>query len=536
MSIDLGEASMTINFSNKATKELEKVEKKTQDIITKGEKIKQKEVDRTTGFFQRQGRAINNMVGKVGSFTGNLATSFAGMGAMATVGAIGINKLISSSYDFAQAQLKAEAVAGTSTVAIQKLSNVYSNLANIDIGQATSELSSFAQKIERAKMGFESPVALMMGGVNFNERTTLDSAIKDLRRNLGGRSTQEISTFLEQAGLSNDLLFVIKASSQELEKFNSIPVLSKKQLQEIQGAGKSLGMLKKLISGLVKTSQAQIAPYLRVELERLFTVFAKNKTQIVDFISNTTKWIGRFVTATIRATGLVWNFITSLMDSKTAFITVGSAIGLLLFKAHPLKVALVGIIALLEDIAVWRDSGQSKFASFYEGVSKLYNMLDTTLGGVNLLNVALIGLGGASVLRSLGLLSGALKGIGATLSFIGKNPIMLGLTAVAGVGAFAYNKFKKGKNDDEKMQEAMKVAPEKFIAGVQQPNLMPNSLPSRNSTLNQNQSMINNNQQLTFNIDGGKSKPTDIAKEIGIELERSFDFDMSRLNSLTPTI
>lgn len=548
MSIEIGEAFLTISFKNNAKKAIENAEKETVAVITQGEKKKQSFVNETTTSFKKQGQSILALGGQFKAFMGSTSKAFLGLSAMATVGAVGLNKLISSSYDYAQAQLKAEAVSGTSTIAIQKLSNAYSNLANIGTEQATSELASFAQKIERAKMGFESPLDLMMGGVNFNAGTTLDSAIGDLRRNLGGRSTKEVSAFLERAGLSNDLLFVIKASSVELERFNSIPVLSKSQLQDIQGAGKSFGMLKQLISGLIKTSQAQIAPYLRVELQRLFKTISINENKIVDFITGTTKWIGKFVTATMRATGLIADFVGSLMNSKVGFLALASGIGLIMARTKPLWWVLGGIIILLEEFAYWRETGESPLAGFFEGVQKVYKILDDTVGVTNLLKWGLIGLASASVLQGLATVAGSLAKIAGTVGLLAKNPLVLaGIATIAG-GKLLGKLFSSVERENiEKFDEGSNINPEmvkqynkRFSRmstefNERQKGITPTSLPNRLlSPANNNFNMINNNQQFTINIDGSNKNPTEIAKEVGSEIGRNYDVDMKRLDSLIP--
>jgi hypothetical protein len=536
MSIELGEAFITISFVNKAKKGIEQAEKETMAVITAGEKKKQAEVNKTTGFFKRQGQSIAALGGNFNTFMGNTSKAFLGLSAMATVGRIGLNKLTTLTHDYAQAQLKAEAVSGTSTIALQKLSHTYSNLANIGLGQATSELSAFAQQIERAKMGFESPVNLMMGGVNFNKSTTLDSAIRDLRRNLGGRSTQEVSAFLERAGLSNDLLFVIKASSEELENFNSIPVLSKGQLQDIQGAGKSFSMLKQLINGLIKTSQAQIAPYLRVELQRLFKVISINKNKIVDFIAGTTKWISKFITATVRATGLIADFVSSLMSSKVGFLALAGGIGLIMARTKPLWWALSGIIILLEEIAYWRETGESPLAGFFEGVQKMYKILDDTVGVTNLLKWALIGLAGASILNGLTTVAGSLAGIAGMVGTLAKNPLVrIGIAAAVGGELLGRAVAKKITGRIEAFDEESNINPEMVKRYNTTQGVTPSSLPNRlSSPANQNSNMINNNQQFTFNIDGSNKNPNEIAKEVGGEIGRNYDVDMRRLNSLIP--
>lgn len=539
MSVELGEAFITISFINKAKSELEKIEKDLMSIITLGEKKKQAEVNKTTSSFKRQGKEILTLGKNFNSFMGNTSKAFLGLSATATIGAIGLNRLISSSHDYAHAQLKAEAVSGTSTVAIQKLSNAYSNLANIGIGQATSELSAFAQKIERAKMGFESPLDLIIGGVNFNSNTTVESAIRDLRRNLGGKGTQEVSAFLERAGLSNDLLFVIKASSEELENFNSIPILSKRQLQDIQGAGRSFNMLKQLLGGLIKTSQAQIAPYLRVELQRLFKTISINKEKIVNFITGTTKWVSKFITATVRATGLIAEFVSSLVNSKVGFLALASGIGLVMARTKPLWWALGGIIILLEEIAYWRETGESPLAGFFEGVQKMYKVLEDTVGVTNLLKWALIGLAGASVLNGLASVAGSLTNIAGMVAMLAKNPLVrIGMMAVGAyeIGKSLGEKSTAGLRDwVEKFDPETNINPEAVKQYNEMQGVSPANLPNRYTTANNQSTMVNNNQQLTFNIDGGNKSPTEIAKEVGSEVGRNYDIDMKRLNSLIPS-
>lgn len=364
-------------------------------------------------------------------------------GGIATAGGIALNKLVESTMNYAHEQLKAEAISGTSTKAIQNLSLAYSNLSNISLGQATSELAELSKRIENAKLGFENPQNLIIAGINFNANTSLNSAIQDLRKNLSGRSSQEISAFLERAGLSKDLIFMIKASSQELEQFNKIPILTQRQLQDIQKAGRSFDFVKKMIGGLIRMSQAEIAPYLRNELERIFKGIENNKKKIISFMNDTTKGITMFVRAIGRSISLVGDFADKLFKTDKGFQVIAGGLALLWLSAKPFRFMLASIIAILEDIQQWKLTGESPFAKLYEWTATAYNGLMKIPFAADTVKLALLAMASAVVIARLASLGGALAGILTTVGLLAKNPIIMGLITTMSIGKELGRRFEE---------------------------------------------------------------------------------------------
>lgn len=472
--------------------------------VGKGEKKKQEEIKKTNTFWQNQNKNINQISRQVTNFTQSFASNMVMFGGIATVGAVALNKLVESTMNYAHEQLKAEAISGTSTKAIQNLSLAYSNLSNISLGQATSELAELSKRIENAKLGFENPQNLIIAGINFNANTSLNSAIQDLRKNLSGRSSQEISAFLERAGLSKDLIFMIKASSQELEQFNKIPILTQRQLQDIQKAGRSFDFVKKMIGGLIRMSQAEIAPYLRNELERIFKGIENNKKKIISFMNDTTKGITMFVRAIGRSISLVGDFASKLFKTDKGFQVIAGGLALLWLSAKPFRFMLASIIAILEDIQQWKLTGESPFAKLYEWTATAYSGLMEIPFAADTVKLALLAMASAVVITRLASLGGALTGILTTVGLLAKNPIIMGLIATVSIG----KKF--GKNFAEKRAEeyglgkhyksdlnqdtVRKLTTEH---GTQEGFQVMENLSKNNTSKN-----INANQNITINING----------------------------------
>jgi len=472
--------------------------------VGKGEKKKQEEIKKTNTFWQNQNKNINQIARQVTNFTQSFASNMVMFGGIATVGAVALNKLVESTMNYAHEQLKAEAISGTSTKAIQNLSLAYSNLSNISLGQATSELAELSKRIENAKLGFENPQNLIIAGINFNANTSLNSAIQDLRKNLSGRSSQEISAFLERAGLSKDLIFMIKASSQELEQFNKIPILTQRQLQDIQKAGRSFDFVKKMIGGLIRMSQAEIAPYLRNELERIFKGIENNKKKIISFMNDTTKGITMFVRAIGRSISLVGDFAGKLFKTDKGFQVIAGGLALLWLSAKPFRFMLASIIAILEDIQQWKLTGESPFAKLYEWTATAYSGLMEIPFAADAVKLALLAMASAVVIARLASLGGALTGILTTVGLLTKNPIIMGLITTVSIG----KKF--GKNFAEKRAEeyglgkhyksdlnqdtVRKLTTEH---GTQEGFQVMENLSKNNTSKN-----INANQNITINING----------------------------------
>jgi len=387
---ELGTFFFTIDLNNQIQDKLDQIIKNTTKKTEEGEKKKQSAIKKTS-------QAIF-------AFSQQVATSMLAIKAVAIgTGAI-FGKVMDSINNYAVGLLQASAVTQASTRDLQALSKQFSILGNISTGQAQEELTALASKIQEAKMGFSDPKQLTIAGINFNQGTTLKTAINDLRTSLKGYSDAQATVFLKQAGLSSNFLFFLRATEEEMKKINEIPFLTEQQLKDIQKAGRSFKFLKELLGGIYKTAQARLAPYLRVEMDKLFAVIVKNKEKFIQFFEDVVKLLVRFTQSVGNVTSMIANFTGSLFNSdKGLQIFLGGLVAIKLAMS-PLTRTLTLFYLILDDIAGWSQGKESLFGGLYDVFKQLHDF-SPVLGK---LAIGLAALGGLKITGALGKLNVAL--------------------------------------------------------------------------------------------------------------------------------
>jgi hypothetical protein len=275
-------------------------------------------------------------------------------------------------------------------------------------------------------------------------------------------------------------------------------------LQDIQKAGRTFDFVKKMIGGLIRMSQAEIAPYLRNELERIFKGIENNKKKIISFMNDTTKGITMFIRAVGRSIRLVGDFADKLFKTDKGFQVIAGGLALLWLSAKPFRFMLASIIAILEDIQRWKLTGESPFAKLYEWTATAYNGLMEIPGAADAVKLALLAMASAVVITRLASLGSALIGILTTVGLLAKNPIVMGLTAtgligkqlgkrVAGKWAEKYELGEHYKSDLNQ-DTVSKLTTEH---GTKEGFQVMENISKNNTSKN-----INANQNITINING----------------------------------
>lgn len=388
---ELGTFFFTIDLNNQIQGKLDQIINNTTKKTEKGEKKKQNAIIQTTK--------------EVSNFTQKVTTSMLVIKAAAIGAAAIFSKVMDSINDYAVNLLQASAVTQTSTKDLQMLSKQFAILGNISTGQAQEELTALASKIQEAKMGFGDPTQLTMAGINFNQGTTLKTAINDLRTSLKNYSDAQATVFLKQAGLSSNFLFFLRATDEEMKKINEIPFLTERQLKDIQKAGRSFKFLKELLGGMYKTAQARLAPYLRVEMDKLFAIIIKNKEKFIKFFEDTVRLLVRFTQSVGNVTSMIANFTGSLFNSDKGLQIFLGGLAAIKLMMSPLTRTLTLFYLILDDIAGWSQGKDSLFGGLYDVFKQLYDF-SPVLGK---LAIGLAALGSLKIIGALGKLTTALN-------------------------------------------------------------------------------------------------------------------------------
>lgn len=471
-------------------------------------------------------------------------------GAAFTAGFWGVDKLISSTAQYAINIQSLASQSGIATDSLQKMANAYGLASNISTDKAQADLASLAQMINEVKLGIKDPTGMMIAGIRINAETNIDAVINDIRRRTKGMSDVKANLILKQIGLGPDFLRFIRASEDELKRFHQIPILTKEQLQSTNQAAQGINMIKKQLISFKQIAIANISPQLTKSFNEIFDGIMKNKDRIIDFLGKAIVYIKDFTIAIGNTVMFGIDLIHFITQSSNGFIWMGTAIGALMLSMRPMLLLFGALVLLADDFQVWREGGLSAFGSVYEVLSKYSNILGPiAVGFLGLISaIKILNFIGViksanifiTTLKTVGLLftglptlaAKAAVGIAAALAPLLANPVFLGLVALGG-GAYGVKKLVDHFNKDDNKGIDIKKAEysqdlfagrtvgtplnpqQTFIPTTprNQPPAMQSFTPIPRNTGGSN--VTNNN---TFNIDGKDGK--EIASEIEKVLEK----------------
>jgi len=315
----------------------------------------------------RAGRAVDSLSNKVKS----LQSGIVGFGVASVAAFAGFNSVMNSGSVFANNISSIATKTGIATDSLQGLSNAYSNIASISLDKAQGDLAGLATQINEIKGGLRGSENFLRIGVGINKQSNVESVIADLRTKLAGQSDVKASLMLSQIGLDEGFLRLLRASSDEMQKLNRIPILTQQQIQNTIKAGKAMDAVKKQIIGLKNVAVATIAPIVSTEFNKFFNLIDSNKDRIVGFFTNTISFAKNFAMAIGNTIGLLSDFIGWLANTANGMEYLAIGIGAVMLAFRPMLFAFSSLVLLADDFAVWKRGGEAAFGSIYSWIGKV---------------------------------------------------------------------------------------------------------------------------------------------------------------------
>lgn len=463
----------------------------------------------------KNAKKATSSIAKMESKIRSLQSGIIGFGAAAAASFVAFNSLMSGASSFSNNISNIATRTGIATDSLQNLSNIYSNIAGISLDKAQNDLAGLADQINQIKSGFKSSEDFLRIGVGINQGSTTESVMNDLRTKLGGQSDVKATLMLQQIGLDEGFLRILRASSDEIQKLNRIPILTKAQVQNTISAGKAMDAVKKQIIGLKNVAVASLAPVVTAEFGKFFNMIDSNKDRIIGFFGNIINFTKNFAMAIGNTIGLLSDFIGWIGNTSNGMEWLAIAIGGIMLAFRPMLAAFTGLVLLADDFAVWQRGGEAAFGSIYAWIGKFSDELKPL--GQTIAWVFLYSFGANTILRIATFFSsvlGATKVFSASLLTL-LNPIFLGFAALGGAiyfGKKAYDKYTGNKQENAESQTTasnsnwvQSLFPNmEGETGAGKMTLAPSAQNSSSSTNNET---VNN-----FNITG--NNPEEIAKQI----------------------
>lgn len=408
----------------------------------------------------------------------SLRTNIAGIGIAFAGATFALNKFLSGTIQTNTMYSQFNQKTGLSIDMLQKFENAALKTSeSITSGEILGSIENLNQKISEIKMGRGDLTPFNQ--LNISPFQDTFDVLESIRESIQGIDNARATNILQKLGLTPNFLPVLRASREEFEKLSHGIFLTAQQRDSITRLNLAMRNTTTVMKQLKDQAVAKLAPELTKLANNFFKWMLTNKDKIISAISSVTDIFVKFVRAVGNSFSIISEFINKLTGTEKGIKILAMGITLLMLSFRPLLAIMVGIIALLDDIKVWKEGGESLFGGLYDVLSKMPSLI-TVFGGLALIPFLkkvsglvagiTLGLGKIGGLKQMGLAVGAgilgdkmkssdnkstqLAGSAIEGAMIGSTigSIVPGVGTVVGagigaVGGIGYNMYKKHKQE-----------------------------------------------------------------------------------------
>lgn len=295
----------------------------------------------------------------------------------AATGALyGVQKFVQGTIDGAVQISNMNQQLGLSISELNKWSQA-AQLSNLGISaeEAMGSIGNLQKQLTQLQTFGGDLTAFSWAGINIKGKDAFQ-VLEDLRENIKGMDDAKATNLIQKMGLSPNMLSVLRLSNAEFNKLSQNKFLSPNQYATIVKLGQTIQKLTLHFKALKDQAVAKIAPVLTKLINDFFGWMEKNGDKVMDTLAGIAKFFTDFGTAVGRATGLLANFFERTLGVQNGLKVLAVIIGALALSFAPVLLGLGLIIGFLDDIAVWKAGGDSLFGGLYDGIAKLYNILN----------------------------------------------------------------------------------------------------------------------------------------------------------------
>ena len=348
---------------------------------------------------------------------------------------VGLDRFVNGSLKGVVALKNLNKQTGLSIRELQKWQQA-GQLSNLSLSadQIAQSIGNLEQSLAAIRMGQGNIAPFQLLGIDVVGQNAF-GVLEQLRERIKGLDAGTATNLVSQLGLTPDFINILKLSRKEFQELSENTFLSKKQQNDIDKLGTTITMLKLRFKALKDQAVAKIAPELEALVKNFFKWLKDNGNKVINTISTLARAFSGFVQAIGRAVGLMAEFVQNAFGVENGLKSIAIAVGLLTASFAPFLTGLLLFVALLDDIRVWQQGGESLFGNFYEAISKIPNLMEI--------------LGGSALLVFLGKFKGLLGGTTAALVTMGKKMKILKGAGLLGAGLTASGLIKE--NTDSKV-------------------------------------------------------------------------------------
>lgn len=470
------------------------------------------------------------------------------IGVAATVAAVaaGIVKIVDSATNAAVSLKQFAAESGASTQQLQQWQSV-AQQTNTSMDAITESVKALADNRQKIKLGQGNISAYQLLGINPDQDPF--QVLEQLKAKTEGLAPAMKKTVLQQMGVSAQLIQVLNLTNAQFDRMKANAfIIPDSAIQSVAAAKASMDNLGSAVKWFNALLAEKLAPWIEKVTRKIIEWIKQNKDGLIQGIQRLFNILTRVFEVLMNVVSMTSNMIQNTIGWKNAIIGL---IGILAIMnasllASPLTWFIAGILALilLMDDFYHYQKGDRKHTLFGDFFKAFPQMKGIVLGVFDTIKKLWTGLGAfldadtpklAAITKQWGEFGKGVFGVYTLLRMISAimTAVMtgdwknLGSWLSRDLGDYnketadkehpVYNTWDEfanalGKNFSDMGNDFMKLFNPTGGTNILGSTLHP-------STATSSQTIINNNQTNTFNINGAEHNPADVARSIHSELK-----------------
>lgn len=334
---------------------------------------------------------------------------------LATVGAAaGLNKVLQGTIATNRAYNEFNQRTGLSIEKLQEFENGALRLSeSLSSDKIQSSVTNLQKNLTNLRLGKGDLTPFQQ--LRINPLQDAFGVIEQARESIQGLDDATATNLLEKIGL-NDFLPVLRAGREEFERLAKGIFLTGEQREAITKLNLSFKNIIITMKQLKDQAVAKLAPQLTTIVEDFFKWINNNSTKIISAIASITNVFVNFLKAVGNSISLITKFIDKITGTQQGLKIFSLALLGIALSFAPVIAGISAVVALLDDIKVWMEGGDSLFGGLYDVLQKFPSLiavfgglavlpfLAKMVAGVGALSVSMAGLlKSAKLLKTLGI-------------------------------------------------------------------------------------------------------------------------------------
>lgn len=262
---------------------------------------------------------------------------------------------------------------GVAVGAIQEL-NYIAGQTQSTAGAMESTIASLSTTIgQAAQQGSEDFARL---GISVRDASgqvkTADTVLEEVRQRFGqlNLSLNEQKHFASALGIDESLLKMLNKTDSEMaqlrDRARELGTLTAEQTEQAAKYKASLNAMGFALDSIKQLVAVGVAPQFARLAEEFTDLLASNRDWIVDGIRATVDFLGDLLAAFNRLLPVFGVMVGGFLAMKVAALGFGGVLGIVLSPAILITAAIVALLAIIDDLIVAFQGGESVIADFFQ--------------------------------------------------------------------------------------------------------------------------------------------------------------------------